>query len=98
MKAVLAICDRFHVVARQLLHRRENRATLVINDEYDVQGLLHALLRLYFDDIRPEERTPSYAGGSSRMEFPLKGHDIVVEAKMTRKGLTANELSLRASA
>jgi len=93
VKAVLAICDRFHVVARQLLHRRENRETLGIADEYDVQDLLHALLRLYFDDIRPEEWTPSYGGGSSRMDFLLKGHDIVVEAKMTRKGLTAKEVS-----
>jgi hypothetical protein len=93
VKAVLAICDRFHVVARQLVHRRENRATLGITDEYDVQDLLHALLRLYFDDIRPEEWTPSYGGGSSRMDFLLKGHDIVVEAKMTRKGLTAKEVS-----
>jgi REase_DpnII-MboI len=93
VKAVLAICDRFNVVARQLLHRRENRATLGITDEYDVQDLLHALLRLYFDDIRPEEWTPSYGGGSSRMDFLLKGHDIVVEAKMTRKGLTAKEVS-----
>jgi hypothetical protein len=93
VKAVLAICDRFHVVARQLLHRRENRTTLRITDEYDVQDLLHALLRLYFDDIRPEEWTPSYGGGSSRMDFLLKGHDIVVEAKMTRKGLTAKEVS-----
>lgn len=93
VKAVLAICDRFHVVARQLLHRRENRATVEITDEYDVQDLLHALLRLYFDDIRPEEWTPSYGGGSSRMDFLLKGHDIVVEAKMTRKGLAAKEVS-----
>lgn len=93
VKAVLAICDRFHLVARQLLHRRESRTTLGIKDEYDVQDLLHALLRLYFDDIRPEEWTPSYGGGSSRMDFLLKGHAIVVESKMTRKGLTAKEVS-----
>lgn len=93
VKAVLAICDRFHEVAKQLLHRRESRATLAIKDEYDVQDLLHALLRLYFDDIRPEEWTPSYGGGSSRMDFLLKGHEIVVESKMTRKGLTAKEVS-----
>jgi len=58
-----------------------------------VQDLLHALLRLYFDDIRPEEWTPSYGGGSSRMDFLLKGHEIVVEVKMTRKGLWAKEVS-----
>jgi hypothetical protein len=93
VKAVLSICDRFHQVARQLTHRREHRATLEINDEYDVQDLLHALLRIHFDDIRPEEWTPSYGGGTSRMDFLLKDHAIVVEAKMTRKGLAAKEVS-----
>lgn len=89
VKAVLMICDRFHMVAKQLAHRRESRSTLRIEDEYDVQDLLHGLLRLYFDDIRPEEWTPSYGGGSARMDFLLKEHEIVVEAKMTRKGLFA---------
>jgi REase_DpnII-MboI len=93
VKAVLAICDRFHTIAKQLAQRRDGRSTLKIEDEYDVQDLLHALLRLYFDDIRPEEWTPSYGGGSSRMDFLLKGHEIVVEAKMTRKGLLAKEVS-----
>jgi hypothetical protein len=93
VKGVLAVCDRFHEIARQLTHRREHRPTLEVTDEYDVQDLLHALLRLYFEDIRPEEWTPSYGGGSSRMDFLLKEHAIVVEAKMTRKGLTGKEVS-----
>lgn len=93
LKGALTICDRFHRIARQLAHRREDRTTLKIKDEYDVQDLLHALLNLYFDDIRPEEWTPSYGGGASRMDFLLKDRAIVVEAKMTRKGLTAKEVS-----
>ncbi len=63
-----------------------------VDDEYDVQDLLHALLKLYFDDIRPEEWTPSYAGSSARMDFLLKGIGIVVEVKRTRKGLADKEL------
>jgi hypothetical protein len=93
VKAVLAVCDRFHTIVKQLAQRRDGRPTLRIEDEYDVQDLLHALLRLYFDDIRPEEWTPSYGGGSSRMDFLLKGHEIAVEVKMTRKGLLAKEVS-----
>ena len=93
VKAVLAVCDRFHTIGRQLAQRWDGRSTLRIEDEYDVQDLLHALLRLYFDDIRPEEWTPSYGGGSSRMDFLLEGHEIVVEVKMTRKGLLAKEVS-----
>ncbi len=59
----------FHLVANQLKTRHSNRESLVISDEYDVQDLLHALLHIYFDDIRPEEWTPNYAGGSSRVDF-----------------------------
>jgi hypothetical protein len=93
LDTVLFVCDRFHLVAQQLKHRRENRPTLAITDEYDVQDLLHALLRLHFDDVRPEEWTPSYGGGSSRMDFLLKEEQIVVEAKVTRSGLGAKEVS-----
>jgi hypothetical protein len=65
---------------------------LDIEDEYDVQDLLHALLHLDFDDIRREEWTPSYAGGAARMDFLLKDIDVVIEAKKTRKNLGAKEI------
>lgn len=81
------LCERFHFVARQLRVRHEDRETLEVEDEYDVQDLLHALLRLESDDIRPEEWTPSYAGKSARMDFLLKRDSIVIETKKTRKGL-----------
>jgi hypothetical protein len=86
------IFSRFHNVARQLRSRHANRNTLNIKDEYDVQELLHALLRLYFDDIRPEEWTPSYAGGSSRMDFLLKNEKVVIEVKKTRSSMSDKDL------
>lgn len=89
---VETLCSRFHLVAKQLRERHEGRPTLDIADEYDVQDLLHTLLRLHFDDIRPEEWTPSYAGKASRMDFLLKKHDIVIECKKTRVGLGAKAL------
>jgi len=90
---VRTICARFHTVTTQLRHRHNDRATLTVTDEYDVQDLLYALLRLHFDDVRPEEWTPSYAGGASRMDFLLKEEKIVVEAKMTRTGLTDKQIA-----
>lgn len=86
------ICTRFHLVAKQLRSRHDSRPTLDIADEYDVQDLIHSLLRLLFDDIRPEEWTPSYAGSSSRMDFLLKNESIVIEVKKTRIGLGTKEL------
>lgn len=83
---------KFHSVARQIRQRHDERSTLDISDEYDVQDLLHGLLKIYFDDIRPEEWTPSYAGGSSRMDFLLKSEKIVIEVKKTRSKLGAKEI------
>lgn len=80
---------RFHAVVVQLRDRYDGRSTLDVNDEYDVQDLMHALLRLYFDDVRPEEWTPSYAGSASRTDFLLPQIDTVIEIKKTRKGLSA---------
>lgn len=86
------LLHRFHLVSTQLQDRHDHRSTLTISDEHDVQDLLHALLRLHFDDVRREEWTPSYAGKSSRVDFFLKPQQIVVEAKKTRPGLGAKEL------
>lgn len=89
---IIRICMTFHQVARQLRSRHNNRKTIEINDEYDVQDLLHSILKIYFDDIRKEEWSPSYAGGASRMDFLLKKEKIVIEVKKTRKGLNDKEL------
>lgn len=90
---IVNILNRFHQVVIQLRDRYNNRETLDVADEYDVQDLLHALLTLYCDDIRPEEWTPSYAGVSSRQDFLLKNEKIVIETKKTRKGLNNKELA-----
>lgn len=92
LDALDQIVLRFHAVAVQLRSRYDDRATLDVNDEYDVQDLLHALLRIYFDDVRPEEWVPSYAGSSSRTDFLLPQIDTVIETKKTRSGLTAKNL------
>jgi hypothetical protein len=67
-----------------LTHRRKDIPVLAFSSEYDVQDLLHALLRPWIADIRPEEFTPSYAGSSTRMDFLLPVHGIVIEMKFVR--------------
>jgi hypothetical protein len=89
---VLKIAERFHVVATQMRRRYSGRETLRIEDEYDVQDLLHALLKIDFDDVRPEEYSPSKAGASSRLDFLLKSPKIVVEAKMASASLTDKKI------
>ena len=86
------VCKRFHGIAVQLRSRRAGRQPLEMVDEYDVQYLLNALLRMTFNDIRTEEWTPSYAGSSARMDFLLKEEQIVIEVKKSRETLGAREV------
>ncbi|RQO65368.1 hypothetical protein DBR43_30525 [Pedobacter sp. KBW06] len=84
--------DKFHVVATQLKNRHDTRGTIVINDEYDVQDLMNALLRMNFEDVRKEEYTPSYAGSSTRVDFLLKREKIVIEVKKTRASMKDKDI------
>lgn len=68
----MKIIDRFHLVVKQLRNRYNSRETLDIVDEYDVQDLFHSLLYIFFNDVRAEEWTPSYAGKCARQDFLLK--------------------------
>ena len=67
-----------------LSHRRKGVNSLSFETEWDIQDLLHALLRPWVSDIRPEEFTPSYAGTSTRMDFLLPKYSIVLELKYIR--------------
>ena len=67
-----------------LTYRRKGAEQIRFANEYDVQDLLHALLRPWVQDVRPEEYTPSYAGKSTRMDFLLPAHELVIETKCVR--------------
>jgi hypothetical protein len=83
----------FDLFAKQLLNSYDKRATIQIADEYDVQDLLHAILKLHFNDIRKEEYTPSHAGSNSRCDLLLSDEKILIEVKMIGKNLSEKKLS-----
>lgn len=91
-EVLLSFLRRFHSVARQMRHRHDDRATLAIEDEYDVQDLLQAVLRGLFDDVRPEEYAPSYAGGGSRIDFVLKREQLAIEVKVASAKLKDKQI------
>jgi hypothetical protein len=74
-------------VIASLGQRGRNRSPFEVQDEYDVQDLVGGILRVLFEDVRPEDPSPSHAGASTRIDFVLKREEIVVETKMTRDGL-----------
>lgn len=87
------MCARFHLVARQLRLRKEYRPTLEITDEYDLQDLFYALLRLQFDEVGTEEWTPPYANGTRRTSYLLDWEKTVVVVKQTRSGLMSRDIA-----
>lgn len=89
---VVSLCRRFPFFVERLQRRQRNRSPVEVRDEYDVQDLLHAVLKLHFDDVRPEEWTPSYAGNASRVDFLLPSERMIIEAKMTRANLGQREV------
>jgi hypothetical protein len=87
------VCHRFHAVARQLRLRKDYRATLEVEDDYDLQDLLCALLKVEFDEVTTDEWTPPYTGGAPRTTLLVNRDQIAVVAKKTRSGLTTKELA-----
>ena len=87
------VCLRFHSVARQLRLRKDYRPTLEVDDDYDLQDLLCAVLKVEFDEVATEEWTPPYTGGAPRTTLLVNRDQIAVVAKKTRAGVTTKELA-----
>lgn len=98
LDALRKVCLRFHAVARQLRLRKDYRTTLEVEDDYDLQDLLCALLKLEFDEVGTDEWSPPYTGGSTRTTFLLNKDRLAVVAKKTRSGLTTKELAEQVAA
>ncbi len=75
-----------------LKYRRDGLPQFNFDNEYDVQSLLHSLLRIWVKDIRVEEYTPSYAGSSTRIDFLLTHYGILCEIKYVRDKRHASKI------
>jgi hypothetical protein len=98
LKLVRKVCLRLHAVARQLRLRKDSRPTVEIEDDYDLQDLLRALLKMEFDEVGTDEWTPPYAGSVPRTTLLLNREQIAIVAKKTRSGMTTKEIAEQVSA
>lgn len=80
------ICLRFHQVTRQLRRRGEERATIEVEDQRDVQDLLEILLSVEFDEILMLEWAPPYLDGARRTDLVVPQEGIVISVRRTRPG------------
>ncbi len=86
MDRIRRICLRFHQVTRQLRRRGEERATIEVEDQRDVQDLLEILLSVEFDEIRTLEWAPPYLDGARRTDLVIPQEGIVISVRRTRPG------------
>jgi len=75
-----------------LRNRHENRTTLEIKDEYDVQDLLHSLLLVHFDDVRPEEYTLETKMTRENLKDKKLGEELIIDIEKYAKHLDCEKL------
>lgn len=94
VRVILTLGDRFLNVERELARRygKPTRPTLKVKDEYDAQDLLRSLLAIFFEDVRAEDSTASYGGGTSRVDFVIPKFELAIELKFARKSMTSKSL------
>ena len=93
LASVEMVLRRFHNIARQLRQRSEDRPTLEVEDEIDVQDVLRTVLSAQFEDVETETWVPAYGNGTARTDLLLKREGVVIVVKKTRQGLGTRTLS-----
>jgi hypothetical protein len=79
------VCSRFTRAARSLLTRRAGKRAFVIEDEYDGQDLLHAILRSYFKYPVRENPLSKIAGSAStRADLSIDELGLIIEVKFAK--------------
>jgi hypothetical protein len=83
---VVHVCRRLPKVAQIFANRsRKGRASFDLSDEYDVQDLLHGLLRGYLKYSVQEDPLPKVAGAkSSRADISVEELGVLIEIKYAR--------------
>jgi len=80
----MQIVNAFPVVSGSLANRGHGREPFRIENEYDVQDLLFAILRSVFEDCKREEWTPKRAGSAKRIDIVIPTINAVIETKFVR--------------
>jgi hypothetical protein len=75
------VFNNFSLFYQQIQKRYNKRKTIEITDEYDVQDIVHSILRLFLSDIRKEAYNPQHLGKSTKIDFVLYEENIGIEIK-----------------
>jgi DNA-binding response OmpR family regulator len=76
-----------------LAQRGHKRPPFVLSNEYDVQDLMHTILKSFYPDVVAEEYTLKRAGKTKRLDLVIRGLEAVIETKMIRDKSHASHIS-----
>lgn len=86
VETVLKILGNFSNSIKKVTSDRYNKRNgIEIKDEYDVQDMLFALLKGFFQDLEREDPVPKLAGKSSRIDLNIRSQGIMIEVKMIKE-------------
>lgn len=82
---ILRLCERLPAAARILANRRKGKKPFTIKDEYDVQDLLHSILRAYLKySVQEEPLAKIGAAQSGRADIAIEELRTIIEVKFAR--------------
>ncbi len=83
---ILRVCKRLPMAASILMNRsRQDKQSYQIEDEYDVQDLLHTVIRAYVKHSVQEDPIGKVAAArSSRADISIEGLGVLIEVKYVR--------------
>lgn len=85
VSSIVQICKRLRHSAQSLSARKRKKPNFVISDEYDVQDLLHAVLRAYLKQVISEEPFGKVANAASgRADLAIQKLGVLIEVKLAR--------------
>ncbi|MBI2417436.1 MAG: hypothetical protein HYV28_05940 [Ignavibacteriales bacterium] len=91
---ILSVIDRFTSASKSLSTRRKGKPIIRIRDEYDVQDILHVILKPFIPTIRTEEVVP---GNDDRrflkIDFLTGKGKTALECKFIRNKAHAKKIS-----
>ena len=94
MNIIFSVLEKFTSASKSLTERRRGKTTLEIEDEYDMQDILHVILKPFFPALKLEE---VISGNDSekflKIDFLISSIKVGIECKCIRDKAHANVIT-----
>lgn len=88
------VIEKFTSASKSLSERRKGKSIIKIEDEYDMQDILHTMLKPHFPTIKIEEVVPgSDSGKFLKIDFILSDIEVAIECKCIRNKSHASKIT-----